>query len=49
MNHLSPPAPSCRSVFREPDKPLTKERYTALWVQLIHQLERSNDGAAGIQ
>ncbi len=49
MDRLSPPSPSCRSVFREPDKPLTAEGYTKLWVQLIQQMERSSAAAAGLQ
>ena len=40
MNRL-PPTPSCRSVFRKSETPLTAERYTKIWIQLINQMECS--------
>lgn len=35
-------APPCRSVFLAP---LTVERYTQVWVRLIHQIERTRAAA----
>ena len=49
MNRLPLPTPSCRSVFRKSETPLTAERYTKIWIQLINQMERSSSIAAGLQ
>ena len=49
MNRLPLPTPSSRSVFRESETPLTAERYTKIWIQLINQMEHSNFIAAGLQ
>ena len=42
MNRLPIPTPSCRSVFRKSETPLTAERYTKIWIQLINQMERKD-------
>ncbi len=49
MNRLPLPTPSCRSVFRKSETPMTAERYTKIWIQLINQMERSSSIAAGLQ
>ena len=49
MNRLPLPTPSCRSVFRKSETPLTAERYTKIWIQLINQMERSSSIAAGLR
>lgn len=40
---------NCRSVFRDSVSPLTKERYTRLWIQMINQIERTTATASGLQ
>lgn len=40
---------NCRSVFRDSVSPLTKKRYTRLWIQMINQIERTTATASGLQ
>lgn len=40
---------NCRSVFRDSVSPLTMERYTQLWIQMINQIERTSATASGLQ
>ena len=49
MNRFPLPTSSCRSVFPKSETPLTAERYTKIWIQLINQMERSSSIAAGLQ
>lgn len=49
MYHQPHLVSNCRSVFRESISPLTMERYTQLWIQLINQIERTNSIASGLQ
>lgn len=39
-------APVCRSVFSDGSSVTTCQRYTEIWVRLIHQMEKSKETLA---
>lgn len=49
MNKQPSASSPCRSIFRDGAAETTKEAYTALWISLINQMERSKKILAGVK